>query len=501
VMCVCLRYGRVGLDGAAGTRDRRRDVTGAAAAAGRGYGGSSWARRRIAAAAVAAWLAVGCTLPARAARAGQPNSAVSLQTFTFARLSLDRAIALALARSPGVAQAVAERDRAQALLVAAQGAYGPSATLGYAAAPQAGAVSGTVEQHLITAGIQTTLGDVFARQPAVAQAQAQLQAAQSSLVAAQAAERQTVIGLYFDALRARALADAAASGLELAQAEREAAGVRYGAGDAPRLDVVRADVAVAQARAQEATARAAERNARQALALETGVDPASLVELEPVASPSSPSFGVGAPGHTAEMAAQAVGGQTQTDEQQQESDVAAAIQRALARRPEIAAANADVAAAQAAYRVSRQAILPAVTLSAGVTRGVDTGVPVSGPSASVSVSVPFGPAARGRADADRLLVNEAQDRLEAVRRSIEVEVGAAVRSYLAQVSAAESAARAAREAQAELTALQIGYRHGASSSLEVETARQTYEQALLAAIAAAYDRDRAAAVLALLEGG
>jgi outer membrane protein TolC len=99
------------------------------------------------------------------------------------------------------------------------------------------------------------------------------------------------------------------------------------------------------------------------------------------------------------------------------------------------------------------------------------------------------------------LVNEAQDRLEAVRRSIEVEVGAAVRSYLAQVSAAESAARAAREAQAELTALQIGYRHGASSSLEVETARQTYEQALLAAIAAAYDRDRAAAVLALLEGG
>ncbi len=433
---------------------------------------------------------MGCTLPAWAASAGEPNPAVSLQTFTFARLSLEHAIDRALAHSPSVAQAVAERDRAQALLVAAQGAYGPSATLGYAAAPQAGAVSGTVEQHLITAGIQTTLGDVLTRQPAVAQAQAQLQAAQSALLAAQAAERETVIGLYFDALRARALADAAASGLALAQAEREAAGVRYGAGDAPRLDVVRADVAVAQARAQEATARAAERNARQALALETGVDPASLVDLVP-ASPSSPAFGINAPGRTAEMASQ----------QLQESDVAAAIQRALVRRPEIAAAIADVAAAQAAYRVSRQAILPAVTLSAGVTRGVDTGVPVSGPSASLSVSLPFGPAARGRADADRLLVNEAQDRLEAVRRSIEVEVGAAVRSYLAQVSAAESAARAAREAQAELTALQIGYRHGASSSLEVETARQTYEQALLAAIAAAYDRDRAAAVLAVLEGG
>jgi len=72
--------------------------------------------------------------------------------------------------------------------------------------------------------------------------------------------------------------------------------------------------------------------------------------------------------------------------------------------------------------------------------------------------------------------------------------------YQAQSVALAAAQRALEEADAEFKATQIGYRNGASSSLDVESARATYVQALVAQISALYPQQEAEATLQLLMG-
>jgi outer membrane protein TolC len=85
------------------------------------------------------------------------------------------------------------------------------------------------------------------------------------------------------------------------------------------------------------------------------------------------------------------------------TDVSAAVQEALARRPDVAAARENVAAEERAVVVARRGGWPLVTLTGGYTRGVDTGIPVSGASVTVDVTLPVTGAAH-----DRVLAEEAR---------------------------------------------------------------------------------------------
>lgn len=391
---------------------------------------------------------------------------------SFGRLTLDDAQRAAIAHSPDVAMARAKVDEAQALFDAARAQYAPSLTAAYAEAPQGGDLGQVVAQRLTTFGATIALGDLFAASPAIAQADASLRVAQFDFDDARRNERVAVIGYYYGALDALAAADARTAAVRDAQAQLRAAHLRFSAGDAPRLDEVRAAVALANAQADLARAAADAQNATDALALETAVDTVTLVATsrdEPI-PPLVPY------------------------------DVNAAVRQALASRPEVASAQADVEAETHAVDVAKRAGIPALTLAGGYTTGVDTGIKVSGPSANVTMTVPLGGAAHDRVVAEEARLAQAKAQLEKVRRSITVSVGAAVRTQTAQGVALAAAERALREAKAEYDATQIGYRSGASSSLDVESARTTYVAALVAELSAYYDVVRARATLQMLMG-
>jgi outer membrane protein TolC len=384
----------------------------------------------------------------------------------FAGLPLSQAVQNAVRISPDVAQARARVDENQALLEAARGVAAPSLQASYAAAPQGGNANNTIEQSLATIGAGVTLGDYLSYLPAVRQAQFTLAGAQYDLLDAERAEREKTIGLYFDALKAVATVGLRDQDLASSQSDLRAAQLRFKAGDAPRLDVVRAQVALANARASLDAAQVDAANAENALSVETGISAQHFAKLQSVPAGAPPPF-----------------------------EPQKAVERALAQRSDFRSAQQAVQAEEAAIGVAQRGIFPAITLNAGYTRGYDSGVLVSGPSAAVSVNLPLSHAAAARVAAERARLAQAQDKASALQRAITVAVSAAARTYQESLRAVDSAHRARVAAQEELRATEIGYRSGGSSSLDVADARRTYVQAALAEVTAVYAQAQAAATL------
>ena len=391
----------------------------------------------------------------------------------FANLTLRNAEHSAAEHSPEVAAASAHVRENAAVLTAARGNFGPALSANYAQSPQAGATGGTIEQRLSTIGGQITIGDLFNYSPAVQAAAANLRSAQFDLIAAQRMENVRLIGLYYDALRAVATARTRSDALAAAQEDRRAATVRFNVGDAPRLDIVRAGVALARATAANETAIALQANALEALAVETGMSASLLGEVESQTSD---------------------GGSLELPRLED------AVQTALSRRPEIASAQAAMAAEQAAVHSAERGILPVLTITSGYTRGIDSGINVAGPSATAQLTFPLSNASSQRATAERARLEQAQARLAAIQRAVRIEVAAAVRTDDADGRALAAAEEGLRHAQEELDAVTVGYRSGASSSLEVTAARQTYVEAVLDDFNAKYGQAQARATLELLIG-
>ena len=216
---------------------------------------------------------------------------VILALAAFANLPLATAETRAIARSPDVAIAAGRLHEEQALFAQARASYGPALTANYALAPQ-GVPQGTIAQRLTTVGAQVALGDLLAYSPLVAQANANVRAAQFDYANAVRTERVHLIGLYFSALSAHAILSAQQQALQAAIAQQHAAQMRFRAGDVPQVDVVRANVAVAQAQAILANAQAQQRTAYANLATEAGVptsDLGSLENADPVAQGAVPT--------------------------------------------------------------------------------------------------------------------------------------------------------------------------------------------------------------------
>jgi outer membrane protein TolC len=300
----------------------------------------------------------------------------------------------------------------------------------------------------------------------VRQAAFVLAGAQYDLLEAQRAERIKTSGQYYSALKAFAAVQIRKAELAGAHADLHAAHLRFKAGDAPKLDVVRAQVAVAQAQSALAAAQVDYENAQNALAIETGATVQSLAMLS-----------------TAQFAADPP------------TDPNRAVTRALALRSDLASAQQLERAEQAAVAVAERGRLPGVSVSAGYTSGMDSGVAVHGPSANVNVVFPLSNEARAKADAERARLAQAHYKVEAIRRQILVDVSAAARTYAESLQATRSASRARIAAQQQLRATETGYRSGASSSLDVEVARRTYVSAALDELNAVYAQAEAAETL------
>jgi outer membrane protein TolC len=421
--------------------------------------------------------------PARA----QTPTAAAVQ---FPGLALADAEQRALAASPDVRTAQATLAGARASYEQVRGTYGVSATAGYAEAPQGG-TSGTIAQRLSTVGLQVTLGDVASYAPLVAQAAASLRAAATDELTAERMERTKVVGLYYAALKARSVASARTDALASATAFLDAAQKRFAAGDVPHIDVVRAQVAQAKAQADLARAKSEDANAADALAREAGVAPSALASA-PAATPTGAAT-------TPLVAAARVTPAAPTTSIAPKTILSAdqAVTRALANRADVRSADENVRAAQAGVRAAQRAVIPPITLSAGYTRGVDSGVNIGGPTIGAQMAIPLGGALGAKVRTQRALLDAATAKREGVARQIAVEVGSAARTAAATIDAERATATALDAARAELDAASLGYRNGASTSLDLSSARSAYVQAQVDELSALYDRLQAQAVLEL----
>lgn len=426
--------------------------------------------RRTAFVAVPAAL-VALALVAPSATAGQQTPL----PMAFAGLTLAEAEDAGVATAPDVIAARARAAGAHAALSVAAWGVLPSGFISFTESPQSVApLSPTAAAHQTDVGLEANLNDLlFGFAPQVEEAAAAARAADADELAAERVERIAVAHAYFGALKAAAVLAARDDALRLARSELGAAQTRFKAGDAPKVDVVRAEVAVARAEADDETARADSANARDALQVETAASDASLAATTAGAPPSVPPLAF---------------------------DPAAAAAVALALRPEVRAAQEQVEASASAYHASQTSFIPPVTVSAGHATGVDSGQRVAGPSVSAQVTVPlpFGPAAR--VAQAKAALDEADAHLTSVRRAVSLETAASARTLVASDRAAAATLRARDVAREVLGAEELGYRAGAASGLEVAQARSTYAQAVIDALGAEYDEAAAVAVFDIEAG-
>ncbi len=388
----------------------------------------------------------------------------------FAQLSPSDAMQRGVSNSVDVQTAIATVHQREAQLQLARIAAVPHLTGDYTLAPQAGPLdNGTVEQHLIAVGAGISLSDLIAAPSTIDAAAGDLLAAQRRAAAAELAARENAVKLYFSALQAIAIERIRTDSLHGAQRDRAAAQLRSQNGESPAIDVMRADVTLSQARADLARAHANRGDAVAALASATNVEPATLVELAAFAYPP-----------------------------RKPPDESIAVQRALALRPELSALVASVSARHADLATARGRALPTATIQGGYQTGVDTGIPVHGPAVAAHVEVPLATDSHDRVAAAQADVDTAYAQLLDERRTIALEVGAAIRDAQADGVAAQAAEDAKNEAATALAAVEVGYREGASSSLDVAIARRTYDQSQVDAMVAEYDSARALAVAQLV---
>jgi outer membrane protein TolC len=457
----------------------------------------------------------------------------------FAQLPLDRALQAAVVRSPEVAAANARVAEAAAAVDGARAVLVPALTGGYAQIPQGNPPGPAIVSRMASAGLQTNVADFLAYGPSVRQNVLLLESSRDDAAVAERSERLKTAGLYFDALKARAVVAARAKSLDLASAQRDAAQKRFAVGDGPHLDVVRADVAVARATADLETARGADADATNALALETGLSisdlaatadagssrsslpasaPASATpssqSMRSVRSSSLQSTQSSSSSSSSSLSSLSLSSQTSQSlrspsllsssssaaPQAGDPDADASVARALAGRAEIASALAAQHAQEAAERVAASGGFGSLTVGGGYTAGTDSGVPVGGPSVNVALTLPLGSGAQSRVRVESGKVAEARAKVEGVKRSVILEVGAAARDVGALRRAAEASTRGREAAEEELAATALGYRNGASSSLEVASAQTTYAQALVDESSALYDLAKGRLTLQLDEG-
>lgn len=387
----------------------------------------------------------------------------------FAHLTLPDALSKTVANSAAVAGAQATvRERQSELRLARLGGI-PHLNADYSLAPQAAPTgSATIEQHFIAVGAGISIGDVLATSPSIRQAAAELVSAQRAEDARVLQARTSAIDLYFSALRTAAVATVRRDAVRGAQRELSAARLRAHVGEAPHLDVVRADVTLAQAQADLAQADADRDDALEALASATNLPADSLALGGSLTPPPLPP------------------------------DRRRAVERALAARPELAALSAAIEARVAGVELARRAGWPAVAVSGGFQSGVDTAVPVHGPQAAVHLDVPLAAGNGDRVDAARAQADAVRAQLAEQQRTIALAVSSAIRDALAARAAQAAAQRARDEARSALSAVELGYREGASSSLDVDLARRTYVQAAVDTLVAEYRRAQTAALVEVL---
>lgn len=283
---------------------------------------------------------------------------------------------------------------------------------------------------------------------------ANLESARQLLAAASATQDSTVqavflaaVQSFYQAQAARAAVDAAAESEHAAKQSFAAAEARYLAGSATPADKLQARTAYSQTTLNRIAATGNMKNAKGALASMIGLDANRDVVLAAAGTTViQPDF---------------------------EGDVAALIEQARQRRPDLQAAAAQVKAAEANAEATRAAGKPSISLSASTNRNNGAGVTSHGSSVGINVSMPifsgYAPTYRVRAAEAQVEARNAQ--LERLSLQVALDVWTAYQNLATATQSLRSTADLLGSAeQSERVALGR-YQAGVGNMLEVLNAQ------------------------------
>jgi outer membrane protein TolC len=303
---------------------------------------------------------------------------------------------------------------------------------------------------------RVTLFDFGARQAGLAAAEARRSGADAGVAATRANLRATVQAAFHALAIAQDLQQVAAKNLERAEQHHRLADLRQQAGAVPQADVLRTAATEAEARLQLITAESRVRRAAGELntAMGRAADTALTIAQTETLTPPAPV------------------------------DYTAAVEQALARRPELLASNQRTVAAQAAVTAAKAARAPRLNADASFGWRDSAWVPETREwQAGLTIDLPLFDAggrkrgvARARAEVAREEATDANLRLQ-VRQEVwsaQVEMERA----WAAIAANEAGVRAAAES---LRAVRERYEFGAAiitDLLDTQTALARTEASL-----------------------
>jgi outer membrane protein TolC len=283
---------------------------------------------------------------------------------------------------------------------------------------------------------------------------------------------------YLAALEAEAALGVAERALEQQEAFLATARSRVRAGQAPRLDELKAELAVSSATSERVGRRNGARIAREELvaaASDPALRAASLVAPDPAALPEG------------------------SEEQ--------LVEVALARRPDLAARRREGSALRLDASAQRASGLPAVALVAGLSQQSGDLAGWMGQEARtyhLGLAVRWEGLAPVRARARGAERESLARREDAQARALADQVRAEVRSARLQVENAlaqvELADTALRQAQEQARVARMAYREGVTTAVEAQDAELALTRAGYQQVAAALERDLGLAKLEWVAG-
>ena len=380
-------------------------------------------------------------------------------------LTLDQALSAAFASSPVNRSAQGQLTQAQQRLAQAQAQTRSQITFSSSVGgSNASVIQGPPANESFYTVVNTlTVPLIVGRRAGLAVAQSrQLTAAAREQYEAARRGLTTQVGAgYYDVLRKAALLQIAEDAQATADRQLGDAQKRFRAGDVPELDVLRARVPVATARAGVFGARNTLAAARVSLNGLLGQPLDGDVSVAPAPAPPAAL--------------------SMTLEQ--------ARTKALENSPDVRAAAAAVRAGAFGYEASRHARDPSVLLQASDTRSNDQTGFGRLDNLSATVSFPLGDGGLARAQSAEAAAarDQARAQLEVARQTVLVSVSSAyltAESSLRQIEAAREAQQIAQTAYDKTTR---GYQGGLFPLSDVLAAQTVLTQARIAATQAVYD--------------
>lgn len=405
-------------------------------------------------------------------------------------LTLDQALQEAFARNPQIISAreavaaaqqgvaVARAGLAPTLSVSGTGTYGTSSATAVTPTGVAQVLPGPQATASVSLVGSVPLFDMGKTAAEVASAEAALASAQATLRLTEQSIALATASAFFNVLSAERLTGVRQAQLAQAQDQLALAQAQVRAGVAAQADVVQAQAQVAQAQVNLLGASSQISTSKASLAALLGAEVAAPLEVQ---QPPAPQPAVAVSAETV-------------------------LQRALANRPEVAAAQAQVRSAAAAAALARINAGPQVTLGLTTAYTPASTSPVLsnafGYGLGATVSLPLFDAGKGGAEVRQAqaALRQAQASLSAAQLAVRQD---AYQAYLGAVQAAANVTATQAAAAAADQALRVAegqYRAGVGTIVAVTTAQATAAQAEANAVTAVYGYETALATLLHAEG-